>query len=1014
MTRLGDLYDDFTTVGLDSSKWGTAYGNFAITSQGGLRLTPRTGITSYSGVVTSITNFDIYKSYSYARIDSMIGNSTGSEFLYFIKNPTSGRQFMFRFSNGTLTALYKADTATAVVELGSVPYNKASHTWMRFIHSGNGLVSYQTSRDGSSWQTLATRSVTSTTGYQVEFQTGHFDNAHEAAGAVTIGLYNTKAIINRGGGYITENFTSIKPGNITPDTQWGQLWSIYSGDMGTEVEAKLSGALPVLDMDLSFERTGAIRTNLRNKIKDVDIKVNMNLVSMHTLDNSDESARIEWRYLDENNFYALEVSSRVMLLTKRVGGVFSQITLLAVGTKLGVNYRYGISMVGSEMIISRDNGTGNGALVELIRITDTSLSAPGHIALRTYSAHAQFSKFSVYAGVAPVPAVQTLPIKLRQVGAFVDGGTKAVHESMIQNPVHMTNLENTLGRKFDIASWFLGWDKANPFPTANANILAQGRMHLVSWEPVGVKRADLLDGDWDDYIDDFCTEIKKVNGTVALRLMSEMNGNFVPWSPEFNASDYYDPATTCNITNAAQYIEFYRYCVDRVRANGVKNVLWVWCVNEIDEPRNQTNFLEDYYPGDAYCDIMSFDGYNWGLGGPHVWRSHKEVYYAPYNRLAAIHPTKPIWVTETSSKEPEKEDATGVSLVDPSHSKGQWMHDLLSETGFARIEAINLFHIEKERDWRLTSSTTSRVAIQDEFEDASVTLENIVLDPEYNPQVPPAGYKNSAAAGHVEYLKFTEEGYTDLVLTPSYGGLWLMDLDLGGINVREALDVRALGDGARDYTRYLGEKSVSLTMVARPDLHADSSYYVELVSRWLNPTRRPTLVYRLRGQEEQTLQVRGTGFSHPLTMEKRDSVLLNIQLVAVDGKSYSTVEKSVELLASDGAAEAVVTYGSAVTEPTIRIYGPCVNPVVYNDTIESKGKSARLGLTITLEDGQFVEINTKERTVQLNGWSDTSANLRANLTTRDWFAIEPFRSYLRLLTADNNGTATVVWRDAQQ
>ena len=57
----------------------------------------------------------------------------------------------------------------------------------------------------------------------------------------------------------------------------------------------------------------------------------------------------------------------------------------------------------------------------------------------------------------------------------------------------------------------------------------------------------------------------------------------------------------------ARYVAAYRHIVDLMRAEGAKNLQWVWHVNWFDEPEAKWNHFENYYPGDAYCDWMALE-----------------------------------------------------------------------------------------------------------------------------------------------------------------------------------------------------------------------------------------------------------------------------------------------------------------------------------------------------------------------------------------------------------------------
>ena len=66
--------------------------------------------------------------------------------------------------------------------------------------------------------------------------------------------------------------------------------------------------------------------------------------------------------------------------------------------------------------------------------------------------------------------------------------------------------------------------------------------------------------------------------------------------------------------------------------------------------------------------------------------------------------------------------------VDPTHSKGQWIRDLLAETGFPRISTVAWYSAATARDWRYDSSADSLAGFMDGFV-TTAPGERVVLDP---------------------------------------------------------------------------------------------------------------------------------------------------------------------------------------------------------------------------------------------------------------------------------------------
>jgi len=234
-----------------------------------------------------------------------------------------------------------------------------------------------------------------------------------------------------------------------------------------------------------------------------------------------------------------------------------------------------------------------------------------------------------------------------------------------------------LGRTPILHLTYYGWDTDWTGSVTRAD-LAAGRIPLVNWEPHNVDFAKIVDGSLD------ATIIARAQGSKALGKKF-----FLDFAAEMNG----DEAWSGN--NAPLYVSAYRHIHDLFAAAGANNVVWAWCPNVTDtDGGNRTTM--DYYPGDAYVDWTGVDGYNWGTtnGG---WQSFQQVFQNIYRLLAAK--KKPILIGEMASAE-----AGG--------DKGKWIDDIIPtlSTKFPLIKGIVWFDINKEADWRISSSPASEAS----------------------------------------------------------------------------------------------------------------------------------------------------------------------------------------------------------------------------------------------------------------------------------------------------------------
>jgi len=234
-----------------------------------------------------------------------------------------------------------------------------------------------------------------------------------------------------------------------------------------------------------------------------------------------------------------------------------------------------------------------------------------------------------------------------------------------------------LGRTPAVHLTYYRWDADWTGSVTKAD-LAEGQIPLVNWEPHHIDFAKIIDGSLDATITARANGSKALGKKFFLDFAAEMNG---------------DEAWSGN--NAPLYVSAYRHIHDLFAAAGASNVVWVWCPNVTDTPGGNRTTM-DYYPGDAYVDWTGVDGYNWGVknGG---WQSFEQVFREIYPLLAAK--KKPILIGEMASAE-------------VGGDKGKWIDDIIPtlRKKFPLIKGLIWFDINKERDWRFSSSAASEAA----------------------------------------------------------------------------------------------------------------------------------------------------------------------------------------------------------------------------------------------------------------------------------------------------------------
>lgn len=141
--------------------------------------------------------------------------------------------------------------------------------------------------------------------------------------------------------------------------------------------------------------------------------------------------------------------------------------------------------------------------------------------------------------------------------------------------------------------------------------------------------AAIARGEYDFYIDRWAAEAARFGRPFFVRFGHEMNDPYrYPWGPQNNTKE--------------EYILAWRHVVERFRAAGAHNVLWVW------SPHVAYEYWDLYYPGDAYVDWVATGVLNFGpIAQWSKWWTFGEIFGTKYPRLAEF--GKPIMIAELGS-----------------------------------------------------------------------------------------------------------------------------------------------------------------------------------------------------------------------------------------------------------------------------------------------------------------------------------------------------------------------------
>ena len=302
------------------------------------------------------------------------------------------------------------------------------------------------------------------------------------------------------------------------------------------------------------------------------------------------------------------------------------------------------------------------------------------------------------------PATLAVPQQGAYTGAYIDFGDNEDDVTL----EGIEGFEKLVGKHQAIVASSSYWGEQS-FPTANLNIIWRHHsIPLVFWSPwdrpyIQLSAPDrfsltaIIDGHWDDYIDRWGDAAREFGHPFLVSFANEMNGDWFPWSGCFyggntvvsgTPSPYtmpgvkYKEALPGPFQGPETFKKAYRHVVDRVRARGAHNVLWVFHAANYSYPRDTWNFVGQYYPGPEYVDWMGYSVY--GTQFPdEAWCPFDAMIYWPYQEICALDPKKPIMITEW-----------GVGEFPEKGSKAAFITDALTlpMTKYTRVKASVFWH----------------------------------------------------------------------------------------------------------------------------------------------------------------------------------------------------------------------------------------------------------------------------------------------------------------------------------
>ncbi|MEI6277911.1 MAG: glycosyl hydrolase [Verrucomicrobiae bacterium] len=265
------------------------------------------------------------------------------------------------------------------------------------------------------------------------------------------------------------------------------------------------------------------------------------------------------------------------------------------------------------------------------------------------------------AGPAPFVDLGKIPEGVL-FGAYMDFGETEDHVTL----EGIEKFERMAGKSPAIIASSSYWGQQS-FPAKNIALISRhGAVPLVFWSPwdkpyeqqKGPDRfslTEILAGKWDAYIDSWADSAKAFGKPFFVSFCNEMNGSWFPWSGYFYGGEK---------GGNEVFRRAWRYVVDRVRARGAQNILWVFHANAFPGINDEWNMMASYYPGADYVDWLGLSIYGKQFRGDGNWADFRDLIDWPYQEITALDPDKPVMIAEF-----------GVADFPESGDKAKWIRD---------------------------------------------------------------------------------------------------------------------------------------------------------------------------------------------------------------------------------------------------------------------------------------------------------------------------------------------------
>jgi beta-mannanase len=247
-------------------------------------------------------------------------------------------------------------------------------------------------------------------------------------------------------------------------------------------------------------------------------------------------------------------------------------------------------------------------------------------------------------------------------------------------PADLSNYERTVGRHVAWVYFSNNWFHDRAFPRATAQWIREHgsvpyiRLMLRSNSKQG--RAEsrftlsaIANARFDADLERWADEARVFGSPLLVEWGTEMNGKWFSWNGRFNHPN-----------GAEQFRRAFRHIVELTRQRKALNITWVFHVNAEDDPDEDWNRFENYYPGSDVVDWFGISLYAATRPDENSWTRTVPTLDETIERLVTLDPTKPIVLSEF-----------GAPASNRHGDAGQWADEALGGIVSGRWPALRGF-----------------------------------------------------------------------------------------------------------------------------------------------------------------------------------------------------------------------------------------------------------------------------------------------------------------------------------